>query len=314
MLPSAFAKLTGAALMREMIDSNLLHCFLAVFEHRKLTTAANELCVTQPALSKSLKRLEEELGVPLFQRTPAGMGPTTYGVALGRRARQIHLESMGARSELEVMREGGYGSVIIGISPMWSVHAFPHVVADLIRTHPKTHIKIISGVLDTLLPGLLKGELDVVIASLDFPDHPELIKEHLIDTEHVIVAREGHPLAARQGVTPSELLEFPFVGFADDYAGVSRMEKFFASHGIQSPGLAVECSSLELLFSLLSNGDFLASISKPILRHKERLGICQIEPPESFWRYAVGAIHRRGRQHAKVITSMLQLMRATIDG
>jgi DNA-binding transcriptional LysR family regulator len=280
-----------------------------------LTTAADELCVTQPALSKSLKRLEEELGVPLFQRTPAGMVPTTYGVALGRRARQIHLESMGARSELELMREGGYGSVVIGIGPMLSVHAFPHVVADLIRSQPKTHIRIISGVLDTLLPRLLKGELDVVIASLDFPDHPDLIKEHLFDTEHVIVAREGHPLAARQDVTPTELLDFPFAGYADDYAGVSRMDKFFASHGIQSPGLSVECSSLELLLSLLSAGDFLASVSKPILHQKEKkLGICRIQTPESFWRYAVGAIHRRGREHAKVITSMLQLMRAAVDG
>ncbi|SDI37375.1 DNA-binding transcriptional regulator, LysR family [Propionivibrio dicarboxylicus] len=295
--------------MREMLDSNLLRCFLSVLEHRKLTTAADELCVTQPALSKSLKRLEDELGVPLFQRTPSGMVPTTYGISLGRRARQIHLESLGARSELQLMREGGYGSLIIGIGPMWSVHAFPRVVADIMRNHPKTHVKVISGVLDTLLPRLLKGELDVVIASLDFPDHPDLVKDHIIDTEHVIVGHESHPLTQLEYVSPSDLLDHPFVGFADDYAGISRMDKFFASHGIQSPGLAVESSSLELLLSLLSLGDFLASFSAPILRRSERYGIKRINLPDSFWRFAVGAVYRRGSTQSAPVTSLVQALR-----
>ena len=298
--------------MREILDSNLLRCFLAVLEHRKLTTAADELCVTQPALSKSLKKLEDELGVPLFQRTPAGMVPTTYGLTLGRRARMIHLESLGARSELQMMREGGYGSIIIGIGPMWSVHALPAVVADIVKNYPNTHVKIISGVLDTLLPQLLKGELDVVIASLDFPDHPDLVKEHLIDTEHVIVAQHGHPLSAREHVTPGDLLDYPFVGFADDYAGIARMDKFFASHGMQSPGLAVESSSLEMLLSLLACGDFIASFSAPILNRGEQFGICRINLPESFWRFAVGAVYRRGSQQSTLVASMLQAMRGKL--
>ena len=77
-----------------------------MFEHRTLTAAATRLCITQPALSKSLKRLEDELAVPLFDRTSAGMIPTCYGLALARRARLIELESRHARSELERLRAG----------------------------------------------------------------------------------------------------------------------------------------------------------------------------------------------------------------
>jgi len=298
--------------VREMLDSNLLRCFLAVLEHRKLTTAADELCVTQPALSKSLRRLEDELGVPLFERTPAGMVPTTYGITLGRRARLIHLESLGARNELQMMREGGYGSIIIGIGPMWSVHALPAVVAELVKSHPKTHVKIISGVLDTLLPRLLKGELDVVIASLDFPDHPELVKEHLLDTEHVIVANEGHPLVAQENVAPKDLLDYPFVGFADDYAGIARMEKYFASHGLPSPGLSVEASSLEMLLSLLATGNFLASFSSQILGRSEQVGLCRINLTDSFWRFAVGSVCRRGSQRSPLVSSLIQDIRGRL--
>jgi DNA-binding transcriptional LysR family regulator len=86
-------------MVRNILDSNLLWCFLSILDHRKLTIAADELCITQPALSKSLRRPEEELGVVLFERTSSGMAPTTYGTLLGRRARQIFIESMGARND-----------------------------------------------------------------------------------------------------------------------------------------------------------------------------------------------------------------------
>ena len=283
-----------------MLDSNLLRCFLAVLEHRKLTTAADELCVTQPALSKSLRRLEDELGVPLFQRTPSGMVPTTYGITLGRRARLIHLESLSARTELQLLREGGFGSIIIGTGPLWSVHELPEVISDLVKHQSKTHVKIVSGVLDTLLPQLLKGELDVVCSALDFPDHPDLVKEYLFDTEHVIVAHKSHPLVAKQSVAPEDLSEYPFIGFADDYAGIGRMEKFFALHGMHSPGLSVEASSLEMLFSLLATGDFLASFSVHILDRSQQMGLRRINLTESFWRFKVGAVHRRGVDSALV--------------
>jgi DNA-binding transcriptional LysR family regulator len=300
-------------MVRDILDSNLLRCFLSILDHRKLTVAADELCITQPALSKSLRRLEDELGVQLFQRTPSGMLPTTYGITLGRRARQIFLESQGARNELQLMQEGGYGSIVIGTGPMWSIHAFPAVIANFIKNQHKTHIKIISGVLDTLLPRLLKGEIDLVIASLNFPDHPDLVKEHIIDTQHVIMAGRNHPLASLERVEPRDLLDYPFVGFVDDYAGMARMEQFFASHGMPSPGLTVESNSLETLFSLMASGDFLASLAAPILPHGRRSGIVQIGLSESFWRFAVGVIYRRSSEQSALVASMLQTIRTELN-
>jgi DNA-binding transcriptional LysR family regulator len=300
-------------MVRDILDSNLLRCFLSILDHRKLTTAAGELCITQPALSKNLRRLEEELGVALFQRTPSGMVPTTYGITLGRRARQILLESVGARNELQLMLEGGYGSMVIGVGPLCSVHVFPAIIADFVRNQPKTHVKILSGVLDTLLPQLLKGEIDLVIASLNFPDHLDLVKEHIGDTRHVIMAGKNHPLASLAKVEPRDLLDYPFVGLADDYAGIARMERFFASHGMQSPGLTVESNSLETLFSLIASGDFLASLSAPILLHGEHSGIVRIKLFDSFWRFSVGAIYRRNTQQSSLMGLMLQAIRTRLS-
>lgn len=302
---------TGSA--RPMLDSNLLRSFLAVLEHRKLTAAAEELCVTQPALSKSLKRLEEELGVPLFQRTPSGMVPTTYGLALGRRARLIDLESKSARAELQVLREGGFGTVTVGIGPLWSVYALPDVIADLVRHRSKARVKVVSGVLDTLLPSLLKGELDLVCSALDFPDHPDLIKEQLFDSEHVVLAHQSHPLAKLPKVEAAQLAEHPFVGFTQDYAGLSRMEKYFSMHGLASPGLAVEASSLEMVLSLLCTGNFVASLSSQVLARGEQLGLKRVAIAGSFWRFQGGIVYRRAPQTSPLANMLIRALQERLQ-
>lgn len=293
-----------------MLDSNLLRCFLAVLEHGKVTAAAEQLCVTQPALSKSLKKLEDELGVPLFQRTPSGMVPTTYGLALGRRARLIDLESRSARAELQVLREGGFGTVTVGIGPSWSVYALPEVIASLVRHQSKARVKVVSGVLDTLLPPLLKGELDLVCSALDFPDHPDLVKESLLDSEHAVFAHESHPLTRHAKVEAALLAEYPFVGFTQDYAGLSRMEQYFSLHGLESPGLTVEASSLEMVLSLLCTGEFVASLSSQVIERACQLGIAQVPIEGSFWRFQGGLVYRRAPQTSLLANMMIRALQA----
>ncbi|MCC6193498.1 MAG: LysR family transcriptional regulator [Burkholderiales bacterium] len=288
----------------DLLDSNLLRGFLAVLEHRKLTAAADRLCVTQSALSKNLKKLEDELGVPLFERTTSGMVPTTYAIALGRRARLIDLESRSARAELKVLREGGFGTITIGIGPMWSVYVLPEVIAQIVQRQSKAQVRIVSGVLNTLLPALLKGELDLVGSTLDFPDHPDLVKEELLDNEHVLVARRGHPLLRQREVEPAHLARYPFVGFTQDYAGLSWMEKYFSAHGIESPGHAVEVSSLEMVLSLLRAGDFIANLSTHVLERAVQLGLRKVPIRGSFWRSPAGLVYRKAPQPSP-LTAML---------
>jgi len=298
--------------MNDFLDSNLLRCFLAVLDHRKLTVAADHLCLTQPALSKSLKRLEDELGVALFERTPGGMVPTTYGLALGRRAHMINLESKSARAELRVLREGGFGSISIGIGPLWSAHALPEAIARLVQKHSKVRVKVVSGVLSTLLPQLLKGELDVVCAALDFPDHSELVKKPLLSSSHEVVAHASHPLAGQDKVELQDLLEHSFLAITDDYAGLERMERHFALQGLPAPQVAVEASSVEMLFSLLATGAFVSSMSSQLMARGERLGLKRLAVDGSFWRFEGGLVHRRASPAATLIGMLESALREVL--
>lgn len=276
-----------------MLNSQLLRAFLAVMRHGTLTAAASQLCITQPALSKSLRRLEAELGVPLFERSAAGMAPTHYAVAFAHRARMVELESARAREEIQRMKEGGAGSLTIGIGPLWAVHVLPRVLADLSTRHSSLQVRVVNGVLDTLLPQLLRGELDVVCAALDFPDHPDVDKEVLIDSTHVMLAHASHPLARTQDVTAEQLSRCAFVGLHGDYAVLNRLGRFFAHRGLNPPGFAIEAGSLEMLLSLVATGAFVATQSHQVLDRARLLGIDALHCAKSIWQFQGGIAVRK---------------------
>ena len=271
-----------------MLNSKLLTCFLAVVTHRTLTAAADHLCITQPALSKSLRRLEDELGVPLFLRTPTGMVLTAYGSTLAHRARLIQLEAQRAHDEIVLMKDGGVGTLTVGAGPLWSVHVLPDVIAELSRTHASLRVRVVPGVLSTLLPQLLRGEVDVLCAALDFPDHDDIEKEYLIDSNHVFLAHASHPLAGLAHVSAADLGRCKFVGPHNDYAVLDRMKQFFALRGLDSPGFAAEADSLELVLSLVATGEFVATQSHQVLTHARQLGIDTLATEEGIWTFRGG--------------------------
>jgi DNA-binding transcriptional LysR family regulator len=151
------------------------------------------------------------------------------------------------------------------------------------------------------------------MTSLDFPEHPDLIKEHIVDTQHVILANSSHPLALPKKNEPRDLLDYPFAGFADDYVGISHFEQFFASHGLQFPGLTVESNSLATLFSLMTSGDFLVSLSAPVAFYCKQIGIAPINLSGSLWRFSAGAIYRRDSKQSALVASILQAIRTKLN-
>ena len=240
------------------------------------------------------------------------MVPTTYGVSLAHRARLIKLESERARTELLQLQKGGVQSLTIGTGPLWSVWVLPQVIADLSRINSDLHVRISPGVLDTLMAQLLKGEVDVVCAALDFPDHEDLQKECLIESTHVILAHTSHTLAGLAEVSPRSLSECRFVGQRNDYAVLERMERFFAMRGLRSPGFAVEAGSLEMVLSLVQTGEFVATQSNQVLGRAQTLGIGQLKMADSFWSFRGGVVYRRNPTPSSAMTFFCEALRKRV--
>ena len=292
------------------MHSRHLRYFLAVIDHRGITTAANALHISQPALTKSIRQLEESLGVQLFERLPTGVVPSRYGEILARRVRLMDLEYQHALTEIGAMKEGRSGSISVGAGPVWMVRFLPPAIAALCEQRPGIKVKLTGGVIDTLVPALLGGELDIICTTLDFPSHPELVKEHLVDVSHVVVARDKHPLASKRVVTAKDLLAYPWAVLKDDHVGRSRLGSFFAANDLRPPRIAAESSSSTSILSLLKEGDFLGHVPDPMLPLATALGLCKLPIKGTFWHSSAGIAYRATQHPLPAVNALRAILRA----
>jgi DNA-binding transcriptional LysR family regulator len=249
--------------------------------------------------------------VPLFERDSSGMVPTIFGLALARYARQMELESRHARAEIALLKSGGFGTLNIGTGPMWSVHLLPTVAASFQRLHKGVRLRTSGGVLDTMVPDLLKGNLDLICASMDFPDHPNIQKVPLFDVEYIVVARAGHALFDADIVTPEDLLDYPWVGFTDDLTANQRVAQFFVINGMQPPLFAVEAPSLGAILAIAAAGDYVAGLSSSVLPHARRLGLEAVPVQANFWHFKAGVAFLRDNPQPR-IRELVELFRSTL--
>lgn len=292
------------------MHSRLLRHFIAVVDNKGFTAAAAKLRISQPALTKSVHQLEEFVGVQLFERLPTGVVLTRFGEILARRARLMELEYRHALVEIQAIKGGNEGTLNIGAGPVWAARLLPPIIAKFRRQRPGIRIRLSTGVIDTLVPALLAGQLDVICSALDFPSHPEIAREHLIELRHVLVARSQHPLAGRINVPPNELLDYPWLALINDYVGSSRVNSFFAANELDPPRISVETTSLSTVLGLLKEDDFIVNIPTQMLPFAESFGIRQLSVRGTLWDSPAGLACRATKSPAPAVDAFCALVRA----
>lgn len=193
------------------IDSRIkyrhLLCFIEVARQGSLVRAAGAMSVSQPAVSKTLKELEELLATRLFERGKQGVALTAAGQAFLRYAGpSVQALREGVRS----LRAGEHeaGTVRLGALSTVESSLLPDVVQRLHAQHAALVVSVVTGPSAYLLGQLRGGELDLVVGRMtDSPQIEGLSFEHLYSESMVLVVRPGHPLIE----DPSRLREFPLV-------------------------------------------------------------------------------------------------------
>ena len=149
----------------------LLRDFLAVAEMGSVSAAAQALGVSQPALTKSVRRLEEHYRLALFERRARGMLLTAFGETLLRHAKLIDAQCRFADAEMQALGQGAGGRLRVGAGPFWGATVLPLAIACVQQRLPKLEIELDVGVNTVIHPRLVAGDLDIVVCAL--PDtHP----------------------------------------------------------------------------------------------------------------------------------------------
>lgn len=222
-----------------------LVCFLEVARQGTLARAADKLAVSQPAISKTLKELEDLLGASLFARSKSGVTLTEAGVAFMRYAGPC---VQALRDGVDSLRSGEHESATLRLGVLSTVESLlvPEVVRRLHARHPTLVASVVTGPSAYLLSQLHVGELDLVVGRMtDSPQIQGLLFEHLYSESMTLVVRPGHPLLAGPPAR-ERLQDYPLVLPLAGTTIRKYADAFFVQCGINPPRQRLETLSVAL--------------------------------------------------------------------
>jgi DNA-binding transcriptional LysR family regulator len=181
------------------MDYRHLHLVAEICRHGSFGRAARALEISQPALSKSIARLEDQLSVKLFARGNGRTQPTTFALHIVARSRQMLGNAEKIAIEVRQMAINERGSVRIGAEPISRYGFLPGLVEGIVERFPDLNLEILDRPGTQVVQSLLSREIDIGITDISGPVSSEIGTFALFESAIVAVARPEHPVFAKQG-------------------------------------------------------------------------------------------------------------------
>ncbi|WP_429886535.1 LysR family transcriptional regulator [Geoalkalibacter halelectricus] len=258
------------------MDLKQLKVFLEVAEAAGFTKAADKLHIAQSALSISIRKLEDELGVVLFNRGKRKVSLTAEGEVLAAHAREILQGVAKAHQEIEDMRGLLKGEVRVGLTPMLSSFFFPKIISEFKRSHPGLQISITGESAWNIQRMVESGNIDMGIIVGAVPD--ELDSHHLVREEVIACMHPNHPLARARKHPLRTLLNQPLVHFKEGYHLREIIDDLARKEGI-TPLVMAESNLFSLIRSLVREELGLAFFLKMALTRDAEVAAVSCDPP-----------------------------------
>lgn len=260
------------------MDPVKLRYFLTVLETGHFARAAHALGISQPAVSKSIKALEDDLGVRLFERGQFGAEPTRYATRLATRAKLMLAESRLARAELEAMRGARKGRIAIGAGISFASRILPLAIDRYRRRWPGISISVDVGMSGALFPALQSGEFDFVISAppIALNVDSDLAQERLFDEVDSIVVGRGHPLVSQPPSCLADVAGYPWL-----VSGRSGLWDYicasFRDASLPPPRDVVQTDSEALAKGLMMRGPYICLLGRELYAVEAENGsLCEI--------------------------------------
>ncbi|WP_238261392.1 LysR family transcriptional regulator [Cupriavidus pauculus] len=291
-----------------------LQMLLSLAETGNMSQSAAMLNTTQPGLSKWLKDLEDDIGLPLFERQARGLRPTPYGESLIEHARRIEAQLDTARDDMQAMRDGGSGIVVVGTSGASAADTVPLAVLGLMQRQPRAQVRLVETTMDRLMSQLAHSELDIVVGR----SAPELqdtqVRSESLYMEPIhFVTRPRHPLMLRDHVEWHDLQAYRWVVWPRGTPIRNALEAALASAGYPLPTDSIESNSTVLNLTLLNNSDMIGLASHRTARRLEELGALRIVPLRLAGFGSVSMYWRDDGLKRSAVVTMLECLRRAAD-
>ncbi len=232
------------------MDMRQLSYFLEISRHGSFSKASQSLHLSQPTLSKTIKNLEEELGVLLFNRSTRHIRLTDAGEILQTHAQIIMNSLENLNSALADVKQIKSGKFTLGLPPVIGASFFPKILARFHQLYPRVQIQLVEEGGKLIEQSLLEGSIDLGIVVL--PVDEELFEVvPLIERELVLVVNPTHPLANCSQVSLKDLKEESFILFRKGFALHDRVREACIRNGFE-PTIVYESAQWDLISEMVS--------------------------------------------------------------
>lgn len=270
-----------------------LHQITVLTKLGSFAKAAQELHISQPALSRSISNLEGDLGVQLFDRTKRKVVPTLFGKHILERGKPVLQEMILVERDLDLLHGMESGQLVIGSGPFPAEISLGKSVAQFSRNHPKMNVQIIIDYSPALLTRLRQREIDIFIGDIRMlEDTSDLEVIPLSAQQAYFCSRHTHPLMRKEGLVVKDIFSYPL-------AVMWLPEKFLISLAKESniqansvydlPCSVIQCDYLKVLFDVISESDAIGIITRSISEshNKQQLALLPLSLPELNTNYGL---------------------------
>ncbi len=260
-----------------MIDLRHVRHLPAVAEHGTVQAAADAIHPTQPALTESIARFEEELGGKLFDRRGRRPALTELAERMVARGERLLRHVRELEEEVALWNGVGTGEVAIGVDPHAELSLLPEVLARFVPDHPGVQVTVRSGHSNVLLTELLRGELHFVVADVELAEtRQDLEVERLASDPIAAALRPDHPLARKRRLQPSDLAAIPSAGASTAPRFERWKDERMRREGAEPLRPSLVCDNYEVLVRLAEWTDTVVFGPRGLLEDYAREGRIKI--------------------------------------
>lgn len=249
--------------------------FEAVARHCHVTRAAAELHIAQPALSKQISQLEQELGVALFDRVGRNVRLTEAGEALLPHIRAVLSQVEAARAEIDDRLGLRRGRVSLGISTTVGMHLLPPTLAAFNRRYPGVELHLHEASMQALLDLMETGLVDTAVLTLPVDD-PALTVIPLLTEDIVVIIPADHAMAHRTSVILGELCAEPWILSPDNYQ-LREITLNVCSNAGFTPRVVLDGGDMDTLVRMVVTGLGIALVPRTAVSDSYDLAVLNVQ-------------------------------------
>ncbi|ADL55990.1 CysB family HTH-type transcriptional regulator [Gallionella capsiferriformans] len=220
----------------------------------KISDAAAALFTSQPAISKQIKLLEEELGIEIFVRNGKRIAAITEpGKGLLAIAQRMLLDAENFKQFAQEFHSKDTGQLTIATTHTQARYALPPVVKQFIERYPKVKLGLHQGTPTQIAEQVLHGEADLCIATESLSSYEGLVTLPCYDWHHCVITPPGHPLLKIQTLTLKDIVQYPIITYDHAFSGRSKVNEAFEKAGL-TPDIALTAIDADVIKTYVELG------------------------------------------------------------